>query len=401
MFQKLKRKFILVNMALLTLVFALIFTIIAVLTVTAGHRQTQELLHKATFFGSERPPAARQRPPITGALMAEFNSSGELVRIIAPPQLDTELANKAATQALSQALPEGHVVLEEYDFAYVARTTPEGTYLAMMDQQNQKYWIRNSILILMGVSLGSLLLLLALSIFFANRAVRPIKTAFEKQEAFIADASHELKTPLAILNTNLAVVEQNPGETVESQQKWLSVINSQTDRMAGLINDMLTLASLGTSGAKSVRVEFSSLLTGCLLSFEAMAFESELELQSEIAEQITVLGDFDKLTRLADILLDNAVKHTPCDGSITVTLCREKGHALFTVKNTGACIPAQDLPHVFDRFYRVDSSRARETGGYGLGLAIAKAIVEEAHGKISVTSGQDGTAFTVDLRAVE
>ena len=173
----------------------------------------------------------------------------------------------------------------------------------------------------------------------------------------------------------------------------------QITRMNGLINDMLTLAKLDhdQDAIPTRAVDFSRLTTGCLLSFEAVAYEKGVEIRSRISEHLMVNGSPERFSRLVDILLDNAVKHTPSGGIVEVVLSREKNHAVLSVRNSGEEISPDALPHVFDRFYRADSARSRETGGYGLGLAIAKSIVENAHGKISAESADNHTIFSVEL----
>ena len=127
------------------------------------------------------------------------------------------------------------------------------------------------------------------------------------------------------------------------------------------------------------------------------AYEKGVEIRSRISEHLMVNGSPERFSRLVDILLDNAVKHTPSGGIVEVVLSREKNHAVLSVRNSGEEISPVALPHVFDRFYRADSARSRETGGYGLGLAIAKSIVENAHGKISAKSADNHTTFSVEL----
>ena len=393
MFRKLKRKFIIWNMGLLTLVFAAILAAAAVLMVLSNQRQTRQMLDRALFA----PPGGR--PPVMGTITVRTDPEGRIRKYIAPPQISAETVGQAAALALAQGESSGRIEFSSYDFAYAVQDERGEKRLVLIDQSSQKASLRNTLLILLGVSLLSLLLLFALSVYFANRAVRPVKESFEKQEAFLADASHELKTPLAILSANLAVVRENPGETVESQQKWLDVISGQTERMSELIRDMLTLARLDAEKAEpSGSADLSVLVSGAILSFEALVFEKGISLSSRVEDHLRVPGDEEKLRRLLDILLDNAARHTPEGGAISVNLQGEKGRVLLRVANTGAEIPPEALPHVFDRFYRADGARARESGGFGLGLAIAKSIVEEIHGKISASSSQNQTVFTVELR---
>ena len=170
--------------------------------------------------------------------------------------------------------------------------------------------------------------------------------------------------------------------------------------MKGLVEDLLFLAKSDAQRASRARlpVDLSGLVTGCLLPFEPVAFEAGVALESRLSPGLTVTGDEGQLRRLVLILLDNAVKYTPEGRAVTVALVRVQERARLTVHNTGEAIPPEHLEHLFERFYRADDSRARSSGGYGLGLAIAKSIVDSHRGTITVQSGaEEGTLFTVRL----
>lgn len=391
MFRRLKWKLVRFNMALLSLVFAAIFAVTAVLMIVANNRQTQMMLDKALYLQGTR------QPPIMGAVDVMLNDVPEVRSFQAPPDVSEEFIQQATSLALAQDQERGEISLNSYHFAYAFDT--ERSRLVLMDQSAPRAMQRNTLLILFGVSLLSLLVLFGLSAFFASRTVRPVEEAFDRQKNFVADASHELKTPLAILNANLSVLEGNGTESVDSQQQWISAMRVQITRMSGLISDMLTLAKLDhEQDAEPARsVDLSRLVTGCLLSFEAVAYEKEVQLRSQISDYVIANGSPEQFSRLADILLDNAVKHAPSNGWVNVGLSREKSRAVLRVENSGEEIPAEALPHVFDRFYRADSARSRETGGYGLGLAIAKSIVENGHGRICAESADGCTVFIVEF----
>ena len=214
----------------------------------------------------------------------------------------------------------------------------------------------------------------------------------------MADASHELKTPLTVILTNTGILLSHPEDTVAEQRKWVEYIRDEAQRMRELVEDLLFLArhDAGREPPPDQTVDLSELLWSALLPFEPVAFEQGVELESGIQGGLTVRGRADQLRRLAAILLDNAVKYAGAQGKVRVALTRgEKGGACLTVRNTGPAIPPE---HLFERFYRADDSRARSSGGYGLGLAIAKSIVESHRGTITVQSGaEEGTLFTVRL----
>ena len=185
-----------------------------------------------------------------------------------------------------------------------------------------------------------------------------------------------------------------------SQRKWLGYIQEEAQRMKELVEDMLFLAKHdGAERPKDSRtVNFSDLVTGCVLRFESVAFERQVELNSHIQPGLSLSGEPDSLERLVMILLDNAVKYAGEQGRVDVALSRRQERAVLSVRNTGEPIPPEHLEHLFERFYRVDGSRSRKEGGYGLGLAIAHTIAQSHRGQIEVRSSrEEGTVFTVAL----
>lgn len=255
------------------------------------------------------------------------------------------------------------------------------------------------------IATAALLLALALAGFFVVSAalarwlVRPVEESWKRQRQFVADASHELKTPLTVLLADADILLSHPDDTVGGQRQWVEHIREEGLRMKGLVQDLLFLARGDAAGWPPLQgtADLSELCGGCVMSFEPVAFEAGLTLDSRLAPGITVPGSGEELRRLCAILLDNACKYTEPGGTVTLTLSAGD-RAVLTVHNTGEPIPAQAQPHLFERFYRADTARARETGGSGLGLSIAAAIVERHRGKISLRSAEGiGTAFTVTL----
>ena len=240
----------------------------------------------------------------------------------------------------------------------------------------------------------------AISLFLARLSLKPVERAWTQQRQFVADASHELKTPLTVILANTGIMAAHPDATVASQRKWLGYIQEEAQRMKELVEDMLFLAKHdGAERPKDSRtVNFSDLVTGCVLRFESVAFERQVELNSHIQPGLSLSGEPDSLERLVMILLDNAVKYAGDRGRVDVDLSRRQERAVLSVRNTGEPIPPEHLEHLFERFYRVDGSRSRKEGGYGLGLAIAHTIVQSHRGQIEVRSSrEEGTVFAVTL----
>lgn len=246
----------------------------------------------------------------------------------------------------------------------------------------------------------SLIVLLFISIYLTNKSIVPIKETFEKQKQFIADASHELKTPLAIIKTNTSLVLSHPDDTIKNQSKWINYINLQTDRMSELISEMLSLAKMDAAENKLPLspINISKIVESMILMFDAVIYENNIELETNISKNLFINGDKESLKKLFSIIMDNAIKHTNKNGNITVSLFSDKNKVKMIIRNTGEGIAPEHLERIFERFYRVDSSRDRETGGYGLGLSIASSIVKQHKGKIYAKSNiGEFTSFIVEI----
>ena len=212
--------------------------------------------------------------------------------------------------------------------------------------------------------------------------ITPVKLAFEKQRQFISDASHELKTPIAIISANSDILI-----TSEKDNVFVNNIKSQTDRMHGLVSDLLTLAKIDEHiyELKHETFNLSQEVLATTLPFDSLAFTNGKIINTEISPDIEIKGDKQSVKNLLTILLDNAIKHSSANAIIDVTLKKE-GKTILSVTNTGSNVPDEDSDKVFERFYRGDSSRSRSSGGSGLGLAIAKTIADTNNWKISAHS---------------
>ncbi len=257
--------------------------------------------------------------------------------------------------------------------------------------------VRGSVLI----SVAALASLFVIAWVLSNWALEPVKRAWDDQRRFVSDASHELKTPLAVIIANTDILKADETLPAESR-RWVDSTADEAAIMRSLVNDLLELARADESSSSGVmrreQVDFSDIVDSASLEFDAIAYDRGCLIESRIEPGIIVQGDPDWLTRLVKILIDNACKYAEENSTITVRLGRNQSKTVFAVSNQGNPIDPSDLEHVFDRFYRSDKARARETGGFGLGLAIAKGLTESHGGTISATSNEaDGTTFTVTL----
>lgn len=398
MFKKLKRKFVIVNMSLLTFVFVSIFSCIYIITKINGERQISFTLD-AIMHAPPKPPSPRE-PAMVSSIIVDVDKEGNILRSFSFIDMEDDLLKEMVSKALASHSTSGKMKAGDFYYAFRSVDLMEGRRIFYVNRTPQQHELMNLLITLASVGGVSLILLLFISLYFANRTVKPIMETFEKQKQFIADASHELKTPLTIIKTNLAVVTSNEEEPVSSQAKWLTSIALQTNRMANLVSDMLSLAKVDSSEQVQFfsLFHFSKVLEGTLLSFEAVMFENGITLQTDIAKDVYIHGEQGGVEKLISILVDNAIKNTPPQGVISVSLSCEKSTISLKVSNTGAGIPPEHLEKIFERFYRADASRARESGGYGLGLAIAKSIVLQHQGRIYAQSTVgENTTFVVEL----
>ena len=253
-------------------------------------------------------------------------------------------------------------------------------------------------LVLLAIWLGAMLLFLAISIQLSAIAARPMEEAMQREKQFVADASHELKTPLSVILANNAILAENPDAPVGSLSRWLDSTQAAAKRMQQLISQMLTLADVERPDAPVAleRVDLASLAMRSALELESLAYEKSITLDTELPEECFVRGDSGYLLRIVSSLLENALKYEPEGGRVLLRLIQEKKKTLLFVQNFGTQIPQEDLPHVFDRFYRSDKSRQNDSDSFGLGLAITRQMIQRLGGDISAASSpEEGTIFRV------
>ena len=269
-----------------------------------------------------------------------------------------------------------------------------GIYIiSFVDIAESTQMLRGLLLTFIVVGLIALVAFFLLSLYLANRSIKPVEESIHRQKQFVQNASHELKTPLAIIAANTEAILSNGEESVNSQKKWISYIQSEIQSMSKLIGDMLYLAKAEDATAVHTTVDLSHIVENTLAAMEARIFEKDISITQNITPGIQVEGDHEKLSQLTRILLDNAAKYTDVGGEIWVGLYRAKPHIIFAIKNTGSGILPEHLPHIFERFYRGNLG----TEGTGLGLSIAKAIIEHMGGTISASSDAGITVFEVKL----
>lgn len=241
-----------------------------------------------------------------------------------------------------------------------------------------------------------LVLFFFLSVFLARKIVNPLEASYQKQKQFISDAGHELKTPISVVSANAELLSRQIGEN-----QWLANIQYEIERMGILVGQLLDLARTENVSSQMEYVDLSRLVAGEALPFESVAFEKGLSLSSSITREIAVKGNSTQLKQLVSILLDNAIRHSKPEGEVRLSLTKQHTMAEISVINPGEEIPAQQKEQIFERFYRLDSARTGDDNHYGLGLSIAKAIVEAHCGRIEVHSNNGLVEFCVHLPLIK
>lgn len=256
-------------------------------------------------------------------------------------------------------------------------------------------------LALVAVTLLTVGLISFASWWLAGLAMRPVKYSYQQMQQFTADAAHELRTPLAALQAIVQTALRSENLTLEDSQEALQILNRQSHRLTKMVQDLLMLCQTEQQDYRQTFTPccLNQMITDLIDEFEALAIAANLQLIPIVSDsKICVLGNAEQLYRAAANLLSNAIQYTPAGGEITIQLTAHSSHALIQVKDTGIGIPEAMLPHIFDRFYRVDQERSRHKGGTGLGLAITQAIVQAHRGTIRVESKlNQGSVFTISL----
>jgi signal transduction histidine kinase len=248
------------------------------------------------------------------------------------------------------------------------------------------------ILVLVPIGLGALLLAAVGGLFMAGRAMRPAQDAFDRQRAFIADASHELKTPLTLIRADAEVLARNPA--LADDRELAEDLVSETDRMDTVLSDLLLLARLDAGKIAIDRKPFdlSVIITEAVSRFSKRAQAEGISLEAQTSGRLEAQGDPARTEQILAALLDNALRFTPPGGRITVTGSPANRRVEAAVRDSGPGIAAEHMPHIFDRFYRAEAARTREGGGTGLGLAIARDLAHAQGGDLTAENASDGGA---------
>lgn len=402
MIKRLRIKFVCINMVIVTVMLLIIFGM--VLRFTRANLEEQSLRAMQSLMESERTQLWRPGE-VQGEVQLPFffvsiSRSGELTAAFGGYY---DLSDKSAILEiilLASETGDETGLLKEYNLRFCKKTTPFGQSMVFVDVSSERATMESLVKSCIFIGLISLSLFLGLSFLLARWAIRPVETAWNQQRQFVADASHELKTPLTVIMTNAELL-QSPEYGEAERNRFTDSILTMSHQMRGLVESLLELARVDNGTAKMVfsELNFSELVSDGLLPFEPVFFERELMLESEIEEGLRVKGSQAHLKQVLDILLDNAVKYSAPNGTVMVQAKRQGSHCLLSVASPGESISKEDLKNIFKRFYRIDKARSMNHS-YGLGLSIADSIVKEHGGRIWGESSDGVNTFFVQLTAI-
>ena len=310
-----------------------------------------------------------------------------ILRINPASILNTNVFSSITEDTLGFAFDNG------FNIYQIRRMGNNAIEITLIESESTIKSFKTTIIILISIGIIGIFTIYVIATKISKAIVTPVEEAFEKQKQFISDASHELKTPIAVIEANADVLESKIGNN-----KWLTYIQNESQSMNKLVNDLLTLAKMENINiSNNEKFDISKEVRMSVAVFESMIYEKKIELETNIKEGIEFNGDKEDIKHIISILLDNAIKHTEENKKIHINVTKEKNEIKIEVKNQGEPIPEQEREKIFERFYRIDKARNRNEKRYGLGLSIAKRIVDKYNGSIYAISKDGFTSFIVKM----
>lgn len=386
-----RRRFIELNMLMVGVVLTIVFVVVGVYMTNTYYNDLRMTMEQVLT------PLVRFDKPMENRPVRKDDNKENILTVfynVDSGEYDVlSFNNLYSNKDLEDILKE--IVLSEKDFGtlkeygliyYKNFGNPYRIAIASCDYINDS--IIRLVIVLFGIWTMAMLLFLIISIKFSKYASKPMERAIEREKQFVANASHDLKTPLSIILANNAILLENPDPDTK---RWLESNQIAAKRMQELINQMLTLSSVDK------RIEFSEMDLSNLayrvsLEFESLAYEKGIELDTDIVDDCKLVSNEEYVTKIISGLLENAIKYEPKKGRVLLKIDKNQ----LSVQNFGSHIDKEDIDHVFDRFYRSDKSRQNNGKSFGLGLSITKEMVDKLNGEIKVVSDkEDGTVFFV------
>ena len=402
MIKQLKKRLIINNMLILSLMFSILLLVFLGLIYVSEEVKISNKLEdnisvvREDLLHSSIPSIPSDDKTYQVSFTVLVND-GKII-LSTPTSLNTEDIGVAISNSLNQDQERG--IIKGLNLSFLKVNIKEGTLISFVSREYLHERLKENLMHTTVTMLISLVVFFFISRRFAKIAVTPVEKAWEQQKQFLADASHDLKTPLTVILANNNIVSAHRNDTVESQMKWIESTSEEANRMSDLINKMLELAKSEATKEelKISRVNLSEIVENSILQFEVVAFEKNISIESGIQPDIFVKTHAPTFSKVLEILFDNAIKYSDENGKISIALYQTSKKVFFTINNKGEHINPDDLPHVFERFYR--TSKERKVGGHGLGLSLAKKKCDMLGCKLSVDSNkEDGTTFTITLKA--
>ncbi len=403
MFKKLRRRMILLNIGVVALVMITVIFLISYSSVRILRRQAEGMKARiedsGLFFGVRNENFGDI--PILGnkLIMVPIDENGNLADIAEFQRAQDEGLRKTLYGLIDDEFPDMRYIKSEERvfFTFNVEIDDLNVYFfidATQERELNEQMIENTIFI----GIAAMVLIILASMFLTKKALVPVTQAWEKQKQFVSDASHELRTPVAVIQTNMEVIGSDLDATVGSQINWIENINYEISRMTKLIDNLLFLSRKDKSAAiDEMQVsDIKETMDKLSMGLGSLAAESGLGFRIETKTALVHVPEVE-LERLIVILAENAIKYTD-KGEVVVRTYTDSGFGVLEVSDTGHGIAAEECKKIFERFYRSEADRSRKTGGYGLGLSIARSIVESYNGKIGIDSHVGvGSKFTVRL----
>ena len=394
MIQNIRRRFIAVAMAALFILLVTIVTgmnIINYNSVLRDANRKLELLsqNQGTFpeFGADKrwpiPPNMTMETPYESRYFSVLiGENGEVSH--ADTSRIKAIDNTTAIQYAQLAAKSNDIRAFIETYRYIKSEEGSSVRITFLDCTREVYSFRGFLLSSISMALAGYIVFFFVILFFSNKITKPVTESYEKQKRFITDAGHEIKTPLAIIKADVDVLEMEYGEN-----EWLDGIQAQVKRLADMTNDLVYLSRMEETdnSLQMIDFPFSDVVSEAAQAFQAVAQAKGKTFQYMIEPMLSFTGNEKSIRQLVSILMDNAMKYSPDNGFVSLTVQKLGRSICLSVYNTTAePIEKQNLSHIFERFYRMDSSRSSQTGGYGIGLSVAKAIVASHGGKITAAT---------------
>ncbi len=408
MIRKLKIKFIVTVMIIVLL---LLDTMLSFVYISTGHTLEKESGSALEWYLAQDPSlvfsdrfdsffTGKQKYSQYNVFIFDYN---RYFRTITPYGFENEITEdeKEYIYSLMNTVLENNTysgILKDKQLKYASTDIRNGIRIAFLDMRYEAQTLSHLFWRLLLIGVSGLVCFFVIALLITKKAFLPLEKSWTQQKQLIADVSHELKTPIAVITANTSIIESHSGSTVEKESKWLGYIKDETVKMNELIASLLFLAKSDETHREVEKANFdlSNEIMAAILPFESVCFEKGLTFDYDIQPDISFYGNKEHCARLVSILTDNACKYAHPATNVKVSLRTVSDKIILTVNNRGDLIPQENLKHLFERFYRSDPSRLSSGSSFGLGLSIAKTIVESHAGKINAYSDvEDGNSFVV------